>query len=43
MKTTLDISDAILARAKKLAKREGTTVRALVEEGPAEPRDVSSA
>jgi Arc/MetJ family transcription regulator len=33
MKTTLDISDAILARTKKLAAREGTTVRALVEDG----------
>ena len=33
MKTTLEVSDALLARAKTLAAREGTTMRALVEEG----------
>lgn len=33
MKTTLEISDAILEEAKRLAVEEGTTVRALVEEG----------
>jgi hypothetical protein len=33
MKTTIDISDPILREARKLATREGTTLRALVEEG----------
>lgn len=33
MKTTLDISDPLLRDAKKLAAREGTTLRALVEQG----------
>jgi hypothetical protein len=33
MKTTLDISDALLRDARKLAAREGTTLRALVEQG----------
>jgi hypothetical protein len=33
MKTTIDIADAILARAKALANRERRTLRQLVEEG----------
>jgi hypothetical protein len=33
MKTTLDIADDLLARAKETARREKTTLRALVEEG----------
>jgi hypothetical protein len=33
MKTTIDISDSLLDEARKLAAREGTTVKALVEQG----------
>ncbi len=33
MKTTIDLSDDLLSRAKALARRERTTLRALVEEG----------
>jgi hypothetical protein len=33
MKTTIEISDSLLSEAKKIAKREGTTVRAFVEQG----------
>jgi Arc/MetJ family transcription regulator len=33
MKTTIDITDSLLASAKKLAARRGTTLRALVETG----------
>jgi hypothetical protein len=33
MKTTIDISDPLLAKARKLAAREGTTLRAIVERG----------
>jgi hypothetical protein len=33
MKTTVDISDSLLEEAKKLAARERTTVRALIEQG----------
>lgn len=33
MKTTVEISDSLLVEARKVAAREGTTVRALMEEG----------
>jgi Arc/MetJ family transcription regulator len=33
MKTTIEISDSILNEAKRLAAKEGTTVRAYVEQG----------
>ena len=33
MKTTIEISDALLDEAKRHAKERGTTLRALVEEG----------
>jgi hypothetical protein len=33
MKTTIDISDPLLREARKLAAREGMTLRSLVEQG----------
>ena len=33
MKTTVEISDAVLAAARELARREQTTVKALIERG----------
>lgn len=33
VKTTVDISDALLARARKHARKTNRTVRALIEEG----------
>ena len=33
MKTTVEIADSLLAAARRLAAKEGTSVRALIEEG----------
>jgi hypothetical protein len=40
MKTTLDISDNLLLRAKRLARTEKTTLRSLTEEGLARVLDL---
>ncbi len=33
MKTTIEIEDELLERSKRLARQEGTTLRAVIEEG----------
>ncbi|NBC47575.1 MAG: type II toxin-antitoxin system VapB family antitoxin [Gammaproteobacteria bacterium] len=33
MKTTIELSDALIEQARRVAHREGATLRALVEEG----------
>ncbi len=33
MKTTVDIADTLLLRAKRLARREGRPLRSVIEEG----------
>lgn len=33
MKTTVDISDALLTEARRTARRKGTTLKALIEQG----------
>ena len=33
MKTTVELSDALLVEARKIAAREGVTMRTLIEEG----------
>jgi hypothetical protein len=33
MRTSIEISDALLERVRRVARRRGTTLRALVEEG----------
>jgi hypothetical protein len=33
MKTTVEIPDSLLLEAKRLAEKEGTTIKVLVEEG----------
>jgi len=35
MKTTIEISDPLLGRARRMAEREGVTLRTLIERGPA--------
>ena len=39
MKTTIDIQDELLARAKQYARKSGCTLRAVVEEGLREVLD----
>lgn len=33
MKTTVDIADSLLERSKRQARRDGSTLKALIEEG----------
>ena len=33
MKTTVELPDGLLKEAKRIARREGTTLRALIEQG----------
>ncbi|GIX28496.1 DUF2191 domain-containing protein [Pelomicrobium sp. G1] len=33
MKTTIELPDALLDRCRKVARREGTTLKALIEDG----------
>jgi putative antitoxin of VapBC-like toxin-antitoxin system len=33
MKTTIELPDALLAEARRVARREGTTLKALIERG----------
>ncbi len=43
MKTTIEISTPLLRRAKKVASREGITLRALIEEGLAKSLEARAA
>ncbi len=43
MKTTIDIADSLLMRAKRAAELEGTTLKALVERGLRQVLDDSAA
>ena len=33
MKTTIEVSDALLAKARRYARRQGLTLKALIEQG----------